>query len=154
MTKMFDQRVVRWQKFPWAYVSFILIGYTLVGWLLFIYQAPWIIWLGTQAVTCHLAWRGSSALGLAITWVVGVVWTGTLARAWPPSIPLVNFQMLVALLLGSWILGVLLALTVAFTRQPIQTSGVSKSLSFWVLVAIAFVGLGLGSMGGIMFVAG
>ncbi len=141
--KLSTPRIESGQSLLGLHLISLIIGYTLVGWLLSLYQAPALIWLGTQAITVHLAWRGKSAIALAITWVVGVVWIGTLARAYPPSLRF-NFQLLVIALFLIWLLGIILAFGVAFAKQPIQATGLKNTQAFWFLVTLTFSGLAVG----------
>jgi len=143
MQKLSTPRIEYGQSLLGLHLISLLIGYTIIGWLLSLYQAPALIWLGTQAVTVHLAWREKSAIALAMTWVVGVVWIGTLARAYPPSLRF-NFQLLVIALFVIWLLGILLALGMALAKQPIQATGLKNTQAFWFLVSLAFSGLAVG----------
>lgn len=131
-------------QFSWIHITALFLEYILAGWLLSAYNAPWFIWAGTGAVTLHLAWAGFDAVALAVAWMVGIVWAGAFAYAWPKSIPWVGVAVWAGALALIWILGVALALTLAKAQRAFESVGSSKIQVFWILVIIAYMGLDLG----------
>lgn len=143
----------RWKPPIWLYLTTLLFESILAGWLLSDYHAPWLTWVGTQAITVHLAWIGIDAIALAIAWIVTIVWAGAIAFAWPGVVQGLGAVIWIygvgmalwagALALG-WALGVILALTLAFAKRAMESVDLSKAQAFLILIIITWFGFGLG----------
>lgn len=136
--------MLRLKQFPWIHLTAVLIEYILAAWLLSDCNAPCFFWLGTQALTLHLAWVGSDAVALAIAWIVGIVWAGAFSMAWPKSIPWAGISVWAVFLALIWIFALVLVLTLAKTEKTMKFIGISNTRSFLILTSIAWLGLGLG----------
>lgn len=146
---------LRWKRRIWLYLSALLFESILVGWLLCDYHAPWFIWAGTQTVTLHLAWAGTGAIVLAVAWIISIVWAGAITFAWPGvvqgwgvAIWIYGVGMLfwAGALALSWVLGVILALTLAFAKRAMESVYWSKIPAFLILLLITWLGFGLGRL--------
>ena len=138
--------LTRLNKISWIYLITLLLGYIFVGWLLSDCKVPWLTWAGTQAVTVHLAWVGFDAVAIAIAWNVALIWAGAFTYTWPQSIPWAGVPVWAFALAVIWILALMLVLTLAQAQKVIASMGLRKSQVFWLLVIIAWVGLGVGKM--------
>lgn len=127
----------------WLYLTVLLLGYIGVGWLLSDCKVPWLTWVGTQAVTMHLALVGFDAVAIAIAWIVGLVWAGVFSYAWPHSIHWSGVSVWCITLAVIWFLALMLILTLA-QAQTIASVALSKTKAFWLLFIVTSVGLGLG----------
>ena len=134
----------RLNTISWLYLTALLLGYVCVGWLLSDCKVPWLTWVGTQAVTMHLALVGFDAVAIAIAWIVGLVWAGVFSYAWPQSIHWSGVTVWCITLAVSWFLALVLILTLAQAQRAIASVGLSKTKAFWLLFIITLVGLGLG----------
>lgn len=128
----------------YSYLIVLLFEYILTGWLLSDFNAPWLTWAGTQAVTIHLAWVGFDAVALAIAWIVGIVWAGAFSLVWFKSIPWAGISIWAIALAGIWILALAFILTLAQTESKMKSVGLSKYQAFSILILIAWVGLAIG----------
>ena len=136
--------MTRWQRLPLLHLAVLFIEYILGAWLLSDFNAPWFTWVGTLAITSHLAWVGPDAIALAVAWIVGIVWAGAFSMAWPKSVPWVGYAAWAAALALSWILGLVLALTLAKTEKTMKLNGLRKPQAFCILVLITWMGLRIG----------
>lgn len=130
------------------YLTALFLGYVCVGWLLSDCKVPWLTWVGTQAVTMHLALVGFDAVAIAIAWIVGLVWAGVFSYAWPQSIHWSGVSVWCITLAVTWFLGLILILTLA-QAQTIASVALSKTKAFWLLSIVTSVGLGLGRIASI-----
>jgi hypothetical protein len=144
---------LRRKRLIWAYLSALLLESITVGWLLSDYKAHWLTWVGTQAVTLHLAWTGMDAIVVAIGWLVGIVWAGAIAYSWPATIQGlgvviwingVGMMLWAGALASGWILGVILALTLASAKKAMESIDWSKAQVFLILVLITWSGFSIG----------
>ena len=145
----------RWKRVIGLYLSALFFESILVGWLLSDYHAPWFTWVGTQAVTLHLAWVGTDAVALAVAWIVGLVWTGAITYAWPGIVQSlgvaiwiygVGMVLWAGALALSWVLGVVLTLTLAFAKRAMEFVNWSKVQVFLILLLITWLGFGFGRL--------
>ena len=136
--------LTRLNKNSWIYLIALLLEYIFVGWLLSDCKVPWLTWAGTQAVTVHLAWVGFDAVAIAIAWNVALIWAGAFSYTWPQSIPWAGVPVWAFALAVIWILALILVLTLAQSQNVIASMGFRKPQVFWLLVIIAWVGLGVG----------
>jgi hypothetical protein len=144
---------LRRKRLIWAYLSALLLESIVVGWLLSDYKAHWLTWVGTQAVTLHLAWAGMDAIVVAIAWLVGIVWAGAIAYSWPETIQGLGVVIWIngvgmilwagALAVG-WILGAILAWTLASTKKAMEPIGWGKAQALLILVLITWTGFSMG----------
>ena len=130
----------------WLYLIALFPGYICVGWLLSDCKVPWLTWVGTQAVTMHLALVGFDAVAIAIAWIVGLVWAGVFSYAWPHSIHWSGVSVWAETLAVAWLLALMLILTLAQAQKAIASVGLSKMKAFWLLATITSVGLGIGRL--------
>ena len=138
--------ISRLNKISWIYLLVLLLEYIFVGWLLSDCKVPPLTWAGTQAVTVHLAWVGFDAVAIAIAWNVALIWAGAFSYTWPQSIPWAGVPVWAFVLGVIWVLALILVLTLAQAQKVIASIGLSKPQAFWLLVIIAWVGLGVGKM--------
>jgi hypothetical protein len=143
----------RWKLLVWIYLTALLLESIFAGWLLSDYHVPWFTWVGTQAVTLHIAWVGTDAVALAVAWIIGLVWAGAIAYAWPGVVQGlgvaiwiygVGMPLWAGALAFGWVLGVVLALTLAFAKRATESVDWSKAQAFLILVLITWLGFGIG----------
>ena len=139
----------RLNTISWLYLTALLLGYIWVGWLLSECKVPWLTWVGTQAVTMHLALVGFDAVAIAIAWIVGLVWAGVFSYAWPQSIHWSGVKVWCITLAVAWFLALMLILILAQAQRAIASVGLSKTKAFWLLSIVTSVGLGLGRIASI-----
>lgn len=143
--------MARLNQVSWLYLTAIFLGYTFAGWLLSDCNAHWLTWAGTQAIVIHLAWVGFDAVAIAIAWIIALIWAGAFAYTWPHSIPWVGIAPWAGALAGAWVLALVLVLLLAQAQKVFAAIGV-RTQAFWLLFAIASVGLGLGRILDIHFI--
>lgn len=144
----------RLNRLPLVHLTALFLEYVLAGWLLSAYNVAWLTWVGTQAVTLHLAMVGFDAVALAVAWIVGIMWAGAFTYAWPKSIPWVGVAGWAAALALSWILGLVLILNLAKAHRAMKAIGFSKTQAFLILVIVTWVGLGIGRIVNTKFMLG
>jgi hypothetical protein len=137
-------------KTVWFYFFALLLGYTAVGWLLTAFGASRFVWLGTLAVTFHLALSGTEAILLANAWVLMVVFTAVLRKTWPlflgGYLPYKNAPLWAIIMIILWFLAIFFMVFLAWTRQKLQTMGWNERQAYLSLVALTWVALATGWM--------
>jgi len=132
------------------YFLTLLFGYTAVGWLLTAFGASRFVWLGTLAVTFHLALSGTEAILLANAWVLMVVFTAVLRKTWPlflgGYLPYKNAPLWAIIMIILWFLAIFFMVFLAWTRQKLQTMGWNERQAYLSLVALTWVALATGWM--------
>jgi Mg2+/Co2+ transporter CorB len=102
-----------------AYLTLLLLGYGLLGWLLAAFQVSWPIWLGSLGVTLHLIYAGTAAIALSASWVVIIMFLAAARKSWAAvwgsQVPYEQAQLWAEGLLLIWIgiTGLILLLAVA-----------------------------------------
>ena len=142
------------KQLSWLQPTVLLFGYILAGWLLSDYNVPWFIWLGTEAVTVHLAWVGFDAVAIATAWIVSLIWAGAFSRAWFRSIPWAGISVWATTLASLWFVGLMLVLALAQTEAVMRSNSLKKSQTFWILVVITWLGLGIGRLANSILIPG
>jgi hypothetical protein len=130
----------------WIKLLILFLGYGVAGWLLSAYHASWLIWLVVEAMIVHLAWSGTGAIALATFGIAGIIWSATLAKAWFRVVPWVGVPVWAIAIGFSWLLGMALALNLAFIAQNLAFSGFKKAQIFCLLILITNLGLRVGQL--------
>ncbi len=116
-----------------------------VGVVLDIYNASILIWIGTLAITLHLAWAGTGAIALAIVWVLILIWVAAIIYATPKQThmypPAWAFS-----LMRLWIQGTLYSVWLGFAPRLLAPWQLSRIQVFFTLLILAWSGLGLGTL--------
>lgn len=109
----------------WLYLATLLFGYSVLGWLMAAFQVSWLVWLGTMAITLHLAHAGTDAIIIASTWVATIMSIGAVVKAWTPiwdsRMPWENAQLWAIGLLCIWMGSTLLTVLLAFAQHPLRS---------------------------------
>jgi hypothetical protein len=105
--------------------------------------APWI-WLGTLAVTLHLAWAGTAAIAPAMVGLLALMWIATVTHTLPKFMPHAIAQVWAASLLELWIRGGLLILLLAFARPCLKPWQLSHVSSFGFSLGLIWSALSMG----------
>ena len=105
--------------------------------------SPWI-WLGTLAVTLHLAWAGTAAIAPAMVCLVALMWIATVTHTLPKLMPHAIAQVWAASLLEVWMRGGLLILILAFARPCLKPFQLGHIPSFGFLLGLTWSALGTG----------
>lgn len=108
------------------------------------YSVSFLIWLGTLAVTLHLAWAGKAAIAPAMVWLVALIGFATVTNAHPQTSPHAIAQVWAASLLELWLRGGLLILILGFARSCLKPWRLSHIPSFGFILGLTWSGLGTG----------
>jgi hypothetical protein len=108
------------------------------------YSVSFLIWLGTLAVTLHLAWAGTAAIAPAMVWLLALIGFATVTNAHPQMSPHAIAQVWAASLLELWIRGGLLILILAFARSCLKPWQLSHVPSFGFILGLTWSGIGTG----------
>jgi hypothetical protein len=136
--------MLRFKKNLWIYSIAVLGESILAGWLLSQYQASWWAWVGTCAVSLHLAWAGFDAIAVGLVWIISLVWIGAFAGSWFKNIPWVKPGVWAAALAVVGIFGLILILTLAQARKVLLAARWGQTQVFWLLAIASWLGLWLG----------
>jgi hypothetical protein len=135
----------------WGYLTSLLLGYGLAGWLLFAFQVSWWIWCLTFALALCLIASGPAAITLSCGLVTGMISVVAVARAWVPEwcgcLADTNAELWAQGLLLVWFgaigLAVLSAYTVQWVMRPLGLGDRRAAGSLVVLLWIAIATGGL-----------
>ncbi|GAB4232234.1 MAG: hypothetical protein Kow00121_60380 [Elainellaceae cyanobacterium] len=109
----------------WGYLVLLILGFLSVGWLLAAFQVSWLIWLGTMAITLHLAHAGTDAIAIATAWIATIISIGAVIKAWAPiwdsRVPWENARLWASGLLLIWLGTTTTGLLLAFAQQPLRS---------------------------------
>jgi hypothetical protein len=108
------------------------------------YSVSFLIWLGTLAVTLHLAWAGKAAIAPAMVWLLALIGFATVTNAHPQTSPHAIAQVWAASLLELWLRGGLLILILGFARSCLKPWRLSHIPSFGFILGLTWSGLGTG----------
>lgn len=130
-----------------GYLVLLLLGYSLVGWLLAAFQVFWLIWPVTFLVTFHLIRSGPPAIALSSSWVIGLMTLAAVMKAWAPvwdsRVPHEHAQLWAQGLLLIWFgasgLVVLLAFAERMVMRPLGLAGHQAVYGLVILIWSAMV---------------
>jgi hypothetical protein len=108
------------------------------------YSVSPLIWLGTLAVTIHLAWAESAAIAPAMVWLLALMWVATLTHALPQQMHSVIAQVWAMSLLKVWVQSGLVIIMVACARRGLNPWQLRHIPSFGFIVGLIWSGLGTG----------
>jgi len=124
-------------KFPWLSLTLFWLAYTLVGWILAAQHIVWFVGVFIAVATVALVWTSSP-------------WLGGLIGDFPQVLLVVLIvSSLVALAATQFIFFTLIFIpfiTTFLAWQDMLSLNFKKSYSFWLLVAIALLSLGIGEL--------
>lgn len=125
----------------------VLLGLTALtlGATLDVYQAAPLIWFITLAMILHLAWNGTSAIAVAIVWVISVIWIAVLVTATPYGAPVKTGSQWAMALVGLWLQGIIYALLLGFAQSVLASLRWRRVQTFWLLLGLSWGALGLGA---------
>lgn len=130
----------------------LLVGYTIVGWLLAAFNAPLWVWLGTLLMIIHLTQSGTEALFIANSWIVFIMFLVTVLKPWPQiwpsSIPDKEITIWSTTIMLLWLLAILLVVELAFTHHRMKLRNLPSMQRFGIL--LCWTGLALAG-GGFIF---
>lgn len=136
------------EKKIWFYFLILLLGYTVIGWLLTAFSASPVVWLGTLAVSLHLSASGTEAILLANAWVLMVILTLVLQKTWPlflgGYIPYQNSQLWSVVMIVFLFFGIALILIHGWTHQTFKKIGWNDRQILLRLITLTWIALGLG----------
>jgi hypothetical protein len=115
-----------------------------LGMVLTAYSISPLVWLGTLAVTIHLAWAGSAAIAPAMVWLLALMWIAMLIHALPQQMQNVHDQVWALALLKLWIQSGLAIIMVAFARWGLTPWRLQRLPSFGLILGLTWSGLGMG----------
>lgn len=124
-------------KLPWLAVILLWFAYALVGWNLAAHHVIWFMGLLIMALAMTLSWVGSGWIKQALDYIPTV-----LLVALTVSI-LVTLAFTSSLFLT---LALVPFLTTFFTWNEMRFFNFSQTHTFWGLIAIAVLGLGVGEL--------
>ena len=143
----------------WLYLTLLAFGFIIAGWLLTAFQVTSWMWFVTLVLILHLAKTGSEGIVLGSAWIIGIIFFGVVFQIWPliwpkkirwslfphesgtqPK-PLLLWPIGYMLL---WLFSTLLLLGLAFADQPLQTLGLNSKQSFYSLIFLSWICLGIG----------
>jgi hypothetical protein len=116
----------------WIYIGALLLGFVSLGWLLAAFQVPWIVWLGAGGMILHLLKAEADAIALSNAWIVVIISSGAVLKAWAPiispNLPYENAKAWALGLLLIWLWVSILAVGLGFSKKPMQGIGMRRSL--------------------------
>ena len=143
----------------WLYLTLLALGFIVAGWLLTAFQVTGWAWFVTLVVILHVAKTGSEGIVLGSAWIIGIIFFGVIFHRWPQSWPKkIHWHAIFhesgtrpkPLLLWPigymllWFFSTLLLLGLAFAHQPLQTLGLNSKQSFYSLIFLSWICLGIG----------
>jgi hypothetical protein len=108
------------------------------------YNVSPLIWLGTLAVTLHLAWAGTAAIASSMFCLLTLIWIATVTHTVPKLVPHAIAQVWAASLLELWLRGGLLILILAFARPCLKPLRLGHIPSFGFILGLTWSALGTG----------
>lgn len=117
-----------------------------LGMGLMAYDVSPLVWLGTLAITLHLAWAGSAAIAPAMVWLLALMWIATMTHALPQPMQMHNViaQVWAASLLDLWVRGGVVILMLAFARWALKPLRLRPIAIFGFTVGLSWSALGMG----------
>ena len=116
-----------------------------IGILLDIYNASILIWIGTLAITLHLAWAGTGAIAIAMVWILIVIWVAAIIYAVPKQTHMDPPAWALSLM-RLWAQGALYSVLLGFASRPLSRWHLSRTQVFFTLLILTWSGLGLGTL--------
>jgi hypothetical protein len=113
--------------------------------LLDIYNASILIWVGTLAITLHLAWAGTGAIALAMVWVLILIWVAAIIYALPKQTHMDPPAWALSLM-RLWVQGALYSALLGFASRTLARWQLSRTQVFFTLLILTWSGLGLGTL--------
>jgi hypothetical protein len=108
------------------------------------YHVSPLIWVGTLAVTLHLAWAGTAAIAPAMVGLLALMWIATVTYALPKFMPHAIAQVWAGALLELWIRGGLLILLLAFARPCLKPWQLGHMSCFGFSLGLTWSAIGTG----------
>lgn len=134
-TSDIDAEIKQRNKIVWLSLILLLVSYGLVGWDLAAHHVIWFMGLVIIALAMTLSWAGSSLIKQLLDYIPKIL-----------LVPLV-FSILATLGFTSslfLILALVPFLTTFLAWNEVQFASQSKTLTFWIVVLTAVLGLGGG----------
>ncbi|MBW4551376.1 MAG: hypothetical protein KME35_09740 [Aphanocapsa sp. GSE-SYN-MK-11-07L] len=124
-------------KLPWLALILLWSAYALVGWNLAAHHVFWFMGLVIIALAMTLSWAGSRWIKQALEYIPTVL-----------SVALTVSILVTLALTSSLFLALVLVpfLTTFFAWNEMRFFNISQTRTFWSLIAIAVVGLGMGEL--------
>jgi hypothetical protein len=133
-----------------AYLALLLLGYSLLGWLLAAFQVPWPIWLGSLGMTLHLIYSGTAAIALSAAWVVSIMFLAATSKAWAAvwdsQVPYEQAQLWAEGLLLIWLSAIGLVLLLACADSVLAQIGCTGRIKFYSLTCLLWSSIGIGAL--------
>lgn len=130
---------------PVAHLLGLGLSALMIGAILRLYEASGLIWVGTLAVTLHLAWAETAAIAVAMVWLIAVIWMAVLSSAMPHRAPMVDGRDWAMMLGKFWLLGTVYTLLMGYVGQSLAPWRLKRTFGFWLRLGVAWGALGLGA---------
>ncbi len=145
----------------WLYLILLTLGFMVAGWLLTTFHVAGWVWFVTLLVILHVTKARSEGIVLGSAWIMGIIFFGVVFQIWPsilpkkirwqavphdsgtPPKPLLLWPIGYMLL---WLFSTLLLLGLAFAHEPLQVLGLNSKQSFYSLIFLSWIGLGIGML--------
>jgi hypothetical protein len=128
----------------WLRLVIAFAGVLLMGWLLYGFDAPIIVCIGTLVVCCYLIFVGAGGIPLASVWVVCLMSIAAIKQLWLRDLPRPTFQYIPLLILMNWLLALAVVWQLAKVSDVFRQSYLYPSRVFWGLVCLVTSGLAMG----------
>ncbi|CAG7856812.1 hypothetical protein MCAMS1_01443 [biofilm metagenome] len=122
----------------------MFVGVLLIGWLLYGFNAPIIISIGTLIVCCYLVFVGAGGIPLASVWVVSVMSVAAIKQLWLRDLARPAFQYIPLLILTNWLLSLAVVWQLAKVSDELRQSYIYPDRVFWGMACLVAGGLALG----------
>lgn len=124
--------------------AIVFIGVLLIGWLLYGFNAPIIVFIGTLVVCCYLVLVGSGGIPLASVWVVILMSIAAIKQLWLRDLPRPAFQYIPLLILMNWLLALAVVWQLGKASDAFRQSYLYPYRVFWGMACLVTSGLAMG----------
>lgn len=133
-----------------VYLTLLLLGYGLLGWLLAAFQVSWPIWLGSLGVTLHLISAGTAAIALSAGWVVCIMFLAAARKSWAAvwgsQVPYEQAQLWAEGLLLIWIGVTSLVFLLAMADSVLAQAGCKGQVKHYSLTGSLWSAIAAGAI--------
>lgn len=132
-----------WKKLPWGAIALLLVTYTTLGWLLSPFYDPWFVWVIVVVAVLLLAMWLSSPWTKAPNTFTRLFKSDS--RAFLVAVTLALLSVVIITWFHVFVHALVGVSSGILLRLDAQKAGLSERQTFWFLVILSLVGLGLGA---------
>jgi hypothetical protein len=124
--------------------AIVFVGVVLMGWLLYGFNVPIAVCIGTLIVCCYLVLVGAGGIPLASVWVVSLMSVAAIKQLWLRDLPRPAFQYIPLLILANWLLALAVVWQLGKVSDELRQSYLYPDRVFWGMACLVTSGLALG----------